>query len=631
NDTALDYPRELCIHELFEQQAAAAPEQIALRFGEQTLSYGELNSRANQVAHYLRAEHNIGPDSLVGLCVERSLEMVIGIWGILKAGGAYVPLDPNYPQSRLAYLVEDARLDVVLSQQNVAEGITLGYANVVLLDTPESHNHDIFSAYPAHNLTRAETGVSAQSLAYLIYTSGSTGKPKGVMIEHGNTVAMLQWAKQAYSDVELGKVLASTSLNFDLSIYELFLPLCFGYQSVIVQNAMTLAEQQLDISMINTVPSAMKALLEVGAVPEGVKVINLAGEPLTAQQVNQILEACPGVAVCNLYGPSEDTTYSTAARFTTALDQVPDIGRVIANSQAYVLGSAQELLPTGSVGELYLGGAGVARGYLNRPELTAERFIDNPYYEAEGVNNSKRLYRTGDLVRYREDGHFEFIGRIDDQVKIRGFRIELGEIEHRLNTHPDVATSLVMAREHSDGGHYLVAYLQPCLTCETREEVDNVTRQQAWLSDVKSALEGDLPAHMIPGQFVLIDEWPLTPNGKIDKKALPAPQGMLAGQEYIAPQSETEHALVAIWAELLDLNKEQISTSANFFELGGHSLYLIKLAGAIKTQFEIELTLREIYDAAELAVLSKVIESKQAQKYLEDKKANESVMMSGTL
>ncbi|RZM81335.1 hypothetical protein C3B51_09160 [Pseudoalteromonas rubra] len=627
NDTELDYPRELCIHELFEQQAAATPEQIALRFGEQTLSYGELNSRANQLAHYLRAEHNIGPDSLVGLCVERSLEMVIGIWGILKAGGAYVPLDPNYPQSRLAYLIEDAGLNVVLSQQNVADKVSLGYANVVLLDAPESHNHDIISAYPAHNLTRAETGVCAQSLAYLIYTSGSTGKPKGVMIEHGNTVAMLQWAKQAYSDVELDKVLASTSLNFDLSIYELFLPLCFGYQSVIVQNAMALAEQQLDISMINTVPSAMKALLEVGAVPSGVKVINLAGEPLTAQQVNQILEACPGVAVCNLYGPSEDTTYSTAARFTTALNQVPDIGRVIANSQAYVLGSAQELLPTGSVGELYLGGAGVARGYLNRPELTAERFIDNPYYEATGVNNSKRLYRTGDLVRYREDGRLEFIGRIDDQVKIRGFRIELGEIEHRLNAHPDVVTSLVMAREHSDGGHYLVAYLQPCLTCETNDE----TRQQAWLVDVKNALEGDLPAHMIPGQFVLIEEWPLTPNGKIDKKALPAPQGMLAGQEYIAPQSETEHALVAIWAELLDLNSEQISTSANFFELGGHSLYLIKLAGAIKTQFEIELTLREIFDAAELAVLSQVIESKLAQKYLEDKKANESVMMSGTL
>ncbi|WP_162197954.1 non-ribosomal peptide synthetase [Pseudoalteromonas rubra] len=627
NDTALEYPRELCIHELFEQQAAATPEQIALRFGEQTLSYGELNARANQLAHYLRAEHNIGPDALVGLCVERSLEMIIGIWGILKAGGAYVPLDPNYPQSRLAYLIEDASLNVVISQQNVAQKVSLGYANVVLLDAPESHNHDIISAYPAHDLTRAETGVCAQSLAYLIYTSGSTGKPKGVMIEHGNTVAMLQWAKQAYSDVELDKVLASTSLNFDLSIYELFLPLCFGYQSVIVQNAMALAEQQLDISMINTVPSAMKALLEVGAVPPGVKVINLAGEPLTAQQVNQILEACPGVAVCNLYGPSEDTTYSTAARFTSALSQVPDIGRVIANSQAYVLGGAQELLPTGSVGELYLGGAGIARGYLNRPELTADRFIDNPYYDAAGVNNSKRLYRTGDLVRYREDGRIEFIGRIDDQVKIRGFRIELGEIEHRLNAHPDVVTSLVMAREHSDGGHYLVAYLQPCLTCETNDE----TRQQAWLVDVKNALEGDLPAHMIPGQFVLIDEWPLTPNGKIDKKALPAPQGMLAGQEYIAPQSETEHALVAIWAELLDLNSEQISTSANFFELGGHSLYLIKLAGAIKTQFEIELTLREIFDAAELAVLSQVIESKLAQKYLEDKKANESVMMSGTL
>ncbi|MDP4985826.1 non-ribosomal peptide synthetase, partial [Pseudoalteromonas tunicata] len=552
----------------------------------------------------------------------------IGIWGILKAGGAYVPLDPDYPQARLAYLIEDAALSVVLTQYDVSKRINLGQSSTVLLDGLIDKSDSQFLQYPEYDLSTEETGVCESNLAYLIYTSGSTGNPKGVMIEHRNTVAMLQWAKQAYCDLELDRVLASTSLNFDLSVYELFLPLCFGYQSVIVKNALALTEQKLHISMINTVPSAMKALLEVNAIPRGVKVINLAGEPLTAQLVNQILEALPGVAVCNLYGPSEDTTYSTYARFNEPLTSVPDIGRLISNSQGYILGGAQELLPLGSVGELYIGGAGLARGYLNRPDLTIERFIDNPYFEPNTVNSSPRIYRTGDLVRYREDGRIEFIGRIDHQVKIRGFRIELGEIEHRLNSLQDIVTSQVIPCTQTDGTQYLVAYIEPCLTCET---IWSEERQQDWLADVKAALVVVLPSYMVPSLFVIMNKWPLTPNGKIDKKALPAPTVLSAGQQYVAPETEIEQTLALIWSSLLGLEAEQISATANFFELGGHSLYLIKLSGNIKATFDIELSLREIFEAPELALLSQVIESKKAQKYLITKKANESVIMSGTL
>ncbi|MBE0358005.1 non-ribosomal peptide synthetase [Pseudoalteromonas aliena] len=603
NDNKVSYANDLCIHELFEIQAAANPERIALHFAGQSLTYKALNIKANQLAHYLRFEHNIGPERAVGLCVERSLEMVIAMMAILKAGGAYVPLDPDYPEARLAYLIDDASLSVVLSQREVMAKVTLPEANMVMLDGLIGLSDSKYSCYSQSNLSRDESGVNETNLAYLIYTSGSTGNPKGVMIEHRNTVAMLHWAKQAFNDFELEKVLASTSLNFDLSVFEIFLPLCFGYQSVIVKNALALTEQKLDISMINTVPSAMKALLEANALPDSLKVVNLAGEPLTAQQVNLIFDILPGVAVCNLYGPSEDTTYSTYARFTSHLNRVPDIGKVITNSQAYILGFTQERLPIGSIGELYLGGAGVARGYLNRHELTSDSFINNPYYKEKGVNNSPRLYRTGDLVRYCDNGCLEFIGRMDDQVKLRGFRIELGEIEHRLNQLTEITTSLVVTRTLLSGGQQLVAYIQPCLTYETTIDEEN---EYLFLVKIKQTISANIPSHMVPNQFVLMAQWPLTPNGKIDKKLLPAPNSDLSTQEYIAPENEVELLLTLLWAELLELKSEKISTTANFFELGGHSLLIMQLISKLQ-QHNLMCSAQRLFQAESLAMMAEEI------------------------
>ncbi|TMP30778.1 non-ribosomal peptide synthetase [Pseudoalteromonas rubra] len=604
NDNAIEYPQQRCIHELFEAQAEQTPERIAVQCGDVAVSYGELNARANQLAHYLRFEHHIAPDCPVGICLERGVEMIIAMLAILKAGGAYVPLDPAYPEERLAYLIEDASLKVVLTQQTLTGTVSLPGTQRVMLDDLIAQPGCAFSHYSTANIGRCESGVTEQHLAYLIYTSGSTGKPKGVMIEHRNTVAMLYWARAAFNDQALRRVLASTSLNFDLSVYEIFLPLSFGFEVVVVKNALALADQPLDISLINTVPSAMKALLDVGALPASLTTVNLAGEPLTAQQVNQIFAALPEAEVCNLYGPSEDTTYSTCARFSTLLESVPDIGYVIANSQAYVLGDAMERLPIGCVGELYLGGAGVACGYLNRPELTEERFIANPYYEAYSTDCSPRLYRTGDLVRYRQDGRLEFIGRSDDQVKIRGFRIELGEIEHRLNQLEDVALSQVLARTLADGQQQLVAYVQPCITCETTQDE---TQQAAWISDIKLRLGQQLPAHMVPGLFVVMPQWPLTPNGKIDKKALPAPDALQqSSAQYVAPETELAQLLASLWADLLGLEQDKISATANFFELGGHSLLIMQLLAKLQ-QHNLSCSAQQLFQAVDLAAMAEVI------------------------
>ncbi|QTL37768.1 non-ribosomal peptide synthetase [Pseudoalteromonas viridis] len=605
NDNALAYPQALCIHELFEERAAQHPERNAVHHGATTLSYGELNARANQLAHYLRYEHHVGPDCPVGVCLERGTDMIVAMLAILKAGGAYVPLDPAYPPERLAYLIEDASLSVVLTQQSVTSTVALPGTQAVMLDELAATG-SAFSRYSSANISRNESGVTEQHLAYLIYTSGSTGQPKGVMIEHRNTVAMLYWARAAFNDEALRRVLASTSLNFDLSVFEIFLPLSFGFEVVVVKNALALADEALDISLINTVPSAMKALLDVGALPQSLTTVNLAGEPLTAQQVNQIFAALPQVEVCNLYGPSEDTTYSTCARFSGELASVPDIGQVIANSQAYVLGNALERLPVGCVGELYLGGAGIARGYLNRPDLTEERFIANPYYQASAHDNSPRLYRTGDLVRYRADGRLEFIGRSDDQVKIRGFRIELGEIEHRLNQLDDIALSQVLARTLNDGQQQLVAYVQPCLTCETAQDE---TQQADWIAEIKTRLGQQLPAHMVPGLFVVMPQWPLTPNGKIDKKALPAPDALQqSSAQYVAPETERARLLAGLWAELLGLEQDKISATANFFELGGHSLLIMQLLAKLQ-QHQLSSSAQQLFQAKDLAAMAAVIDN----------------------
>ncbi|NDK98576.1 non-ribosomal peptide synthetase [Photorhabdus bodei] len=619
NDTYVEYPKNQCIHELFEQQAEENPDNIALECGDRQLTYRQLNEKSNQLAHYLLERHAIEPDTLVGLCVARSLEMVIGILAILKAGGAYVPLDPRYPQERLGYMLEDAQLEVVLIQSHLEQVLSGFNGHRVILDNLGCVSGQISTAYrhyPITNLDKHSLALTAGHLAYVIYTSGSTGKPKGVMIEHSNTIAMLSWARSQYTKEDIACVLMSTSLNFDLSIFELFLPLVSGTRACIVEDILVL-HQGIDrkVTLINTVPSAMNSLVEQNAIPRGTRVINLAGEALSANLVDAIYKKNQGVTVYNLYGPSEDTTYSTWAKLDSPVHTTPAIGRIISNSQAYILDKEQQLVPYGSTGELYIGGAGLARGYLNRPELTKERFVANPLHDLTNINSSERLYRTGDLVRYLSDGNLEFVGRIDDQVKIRGFRIELGEIEYQLNQQAGVNSSLVLVKTTLTGDKQLVAYIKQVSDKLTNERARAEEWQQAqtqFIQGIKSALAKSLPDYMIPSVMVVVEEWPLTPNGKVDRKRLPEPNTEHdKSDNFIEPVGETEISLAAIWQRVL--NVKQISRNDNFFELGGHSLLAIKLVTEINAAFVIELGAMQVFQTPLLHELAELICNQQLQ------------------
>ncbi|MCF2907163.1 amino acid adenylation domain-containing protein [Pseudoalteromonas sp. DL2-H2.2] len=593
NDTALDYPRELCIHELFEQQAAAAPEQVALCFGEQTLSYGELNRRANQLAHYLRAEHNIGPDSLVGLCVERSLEMVIGIWGILKAGGAYVPLDPELPPARLSYLVEDASAAVVLSTAVVAERVSLGEASVTRLDEFD------FSAYPDTNIAVSDISLNAGNLAYTIYTSGSTGLPKGVLVEHQALHNRIDWMDNEYGCGPDDIILQKTPYSFDVSVWEFVWPMLKGAQLVIAKPGGHKEPEYLSelivaagITKLHFVPSMLGVMLEHGDLARCTSIdqVFCSGEALQISHVEQFRASLPSAQLHNLYGPTEaaiDVSYWDCSQPHGS--SVP-IGKPIQNIQLVILDESLNLLPQGACGELHIGGEGLARGYHNRPELTAERFIDNPFKE---ILPSSRLYKTGDLVRFRDDGCIEYMGRMDHQVKIRGLRIELGEIEYHIGEHYEVDSALVMALSDAQGNQRLVAYVKP-LT----EQSD-----QTLIESIVTELSQSLAQYMIPASFVLIDEWPQTPNGKIDRKALPAPDQADLSHDYVPPQSDTERTLAAIWADVLNLPVEQVSRDANFFALGGHSLLVMQLLSRVK-QLGYQCQAQALFKAGSLSAMA---------------------------
>jgi len=444
-----DHLKGGAIHQLFESQVERTPDAVAVVFEGQQLTYRELNVKANQLAHYLRSI-GVRPEVLVGICVERSFDMIVGILGILKAGGAYVPLDPTYPHERLAFMLEDSSVPVLLTQAQLVKSLPKHQARIVCLDT----DWEIIERQSEANLI---SEVKLDNLAYVIYTSGSTGKPKGVAIEHRNAVALLDWAKQVFNPDDLAGVLASTSICFDLSVFELFVPLSWGGKVILAENALHLPalSAALDVTLINTVPSAIAELLRMDGIPSSVRTVNLAGEPLPNKLVQQVYEHNTVQKVFNLYGPSEDTTYSTYTLVKKGGNEPPPIGRPIANTQVYILDAQKQLVPIGVPGELYIGGAGLARGYLNRPELTADRFIPNPFSNESG----SRLYKTGDLARYLPDGNIEFLGRIDHQVKIRGFRIELGEIEASLQQHPDVRQAVAIAREDVPGDKRLVAYI----------------------------------------------------------------------------------------------------------------------------------------------------------------------------
>jgi amino acid adenylation domain-containing protein/FkbH-like protein len=590
NATEREYPRDASLAQLFETQVRRSPGVIALVDGTERISYAELNGRANQVAHHLRLL-GVGPGKLVGICVKRSWRMLAGILGVLKVGAAYVPLDPAYPKDRLAFILEDTKAPVLLTEQALRGLPVPEETSVFCLD----------SDWPEIQLQSREnifSGVKSSDLAYVIYTSGSTGKPKGVAIEHRNAVALVCWARDVFTREELAGVLASTSMCFDLSIFEMFVPLSWGGTVILAENALALPglPARAEVTLINTVPSAIRELLRVKGVPPTVRIVNLAGEPLITPLVNQIYGETNVQKVYDLYGPSETTTYST---FTLRKAEEPaTIGRPLANEQVYLLDKNLRPVPMGIPGEIYIGGDGVAREYLNRPELTAEKFVKNPLANLPVCPpNGGRLYKTGDLARWRADGNLEFLGRIDHQVKIRGFRIELGEIESVLRKHPALRESVVIVREDRPGDKRLAAYV----VRKPEVQVDS--------AELRRFAREALPEYMVPPAFVFLDALPLTPNGKVDRKALPAPEQerLSPSTEFAEPGSLVEEELAAIWREVLGV--ERVSARDNFFELGGHSLLAIQVISRVREKLKVEMPLFSLFDAPTIQQLARGLDS----------------------
>ena len=585
NETAAEFAAK-SIPELFEAQVERTPDDVALVFETQQLTYRELNNRANQLAHYLK-RCGVGPELLVGVCVQRSLEMVVALLGIMKAGAAYVPLDPAYPIERLRFILENAEARLLLTQESLLTLVPESQAEVISLDSEWLEVSKQSEKNPA-------TKPAPENLAYVIYTSGSTGKPKGVAIEHRSAAALISWARGVFSREQLDGVLASTSICFDLSVFELFVTLSCGGKVILAQDVLQLVNLPAanDVKLINTVPSAMVELLRLGPLPKNVQTVNLAGEPLPSSLVEKIYEQPQVKRVFDLYGPSEDTTYSTFALRRSR--GTATIGRPITNTRVYLLDSRLQPVPIGVPGELYIGGAGLARGYLRRPELTASVFVHDPFSADSGA----RLYKTGDLARYLEDGNIEYLGRIDNQVKLRGFRIELGEIEAVLKEHPLVSESVVLVREDEADDRRLVAYV-----VSNRDALESESLE----ADLKSLLVKQLPEYMRPSTFIFLDAIPLTPNGKIDRSALPRPdasQRKLKGI-YVAPRNQIEEELTGIWAAVL--RRETVGIEDNFFELGGHSLLATQVISRIREHLKVELPLRKMFESPTVAALAPVV------------------------
>ncbi|WP_445234379.1 non-ribosomal peptide synthetase, partial [Duganella rhizosphaerae] len=517
---------------------------------------------------------------------------------ILKAGAAYVPVDPAYPADRIAHMLADSAPVAVLTQQSLRQASArlrteAAAPQLVCIDDPA-----IGAAGPAHNPTPHALGLRACHLAYLIYTSGSTGLPKGVMIEHRNACNMVAWARDHFTPAQLARTLFCTSINFDLAVYEMFVPLSAGGTLVIARDIL---DETLDldgVTHINTVPSTIATLAGRGRIPASVRSINLAGEALKRELVETLFATTEVEQVANLYGPSETTTYSTWIGMQRQHGFQPYIGRPLANTQIYLLDSRLAPVPLGVAGELYIGGAGVARGYLNRPELTAERFIADPF----SADPHARLYKTGDLGRYAADGNIEYLGRNDFQVKLRGFRIELGEIETALVACAGVREAVVAAREDHPGDQRLVAYL--------------LAHDGAMLdaAGLRAALAATLPGYMVPAAFVTLAAYPRTPNGKLDRMALPAPDhSAVATRTYAAPQGPDETVLAAIWGELLGL--ERIGRHDHFFELGGHSLLALQLMSRIREQCQVAIPLRALFDAPVFHQFSAMVTAAQIARF----------------
>jgi amino acid adenylation domain-containing protein len=554
NDTRVEYRRDDGIHQLFESQAERSPEAVAVVFEDDQLTYGELEHRANQLAHHLQAL-GVGPDTLVGIYMERSVEMMVGLLGVLKAGGAYVPLDPAFPQERLAFMLADSQAPVLLTQQRLLAVLPESEARVLCLDTD-------WPAIGRESEDRPVSAVKPTDLAYVIYTSGSTGKPKGVQISHRAGVNFLNSMGRQPGLTQQDVLLAVTTLSFDIALLELFLPIIVGARVVIVSSEVAADGYQLQERMarcgatvMQATPATWRLLLETDWPGSQQLKVLCGGEGLPRELANQLLERVG--SLWNMYGPTETTVWSTVHAVESGVGPIL-IGRPIDNTEIYILDSRLQPVPIGVPGELYIGGDGLARGYFNRPNLTTEKFIAHPFSEEPQA----RIYNTGDMASYLPDGTIECLGRMDHQVKIRGFRIELGEIEAVLGQHPGIEESVVIVREDVPGDKQLVGYL-----IANQEPVPTV-------GELRSFLKQKLPDYMVPSTFVEIEALPLTPNRKVDRRALPAP--------------DVVHD--------------------NFFELGGHSLLATRVVAQIQQEFEVDLKLMDFFKLPTIAELGKGIE-----------------------
>ncbi len=600
NVTKRNYPKNKCLHQLFEAQAEKTPDAVAVVYEDQQLTYRELNARANRLARYLQ-QLGVGPDVLVGLCVERSLELVIGILGILKAGGAYVPLDPAYPKERLEFMLGDSQVTVLLTQKHLISDLPLHQASVVVLDS-DNFNADCQTSREQTNLS---SSVNPENLAYVIYTSGSTGKPKGALVTHYNVVRLLQstddWFHFNQSDVWT----LFHSYAFDFTVWEIWGALLYGGRLVVVPHSVTRSPEEFaalirehQVTVLNQTPSAFYQLmpnLVSTTAPEQLtlRYVIFGGEALHLHNLQRWFDhyGDQKPQLVNMYGITETTVHVTYRPITQEdLDSGAGsvIGTPIPDLKIYVLNAQQELQPIGVPGEIYIGGAGLARGYLQRHELTAERFIADPFSN----DPQAKLYRSGDIARWLAHGELEYLGRIDDQVKIRGFRIELGEIEAVLNQHPLVHESVAVAREDTPGDKRLVAYIVP-----NREPAPAIR-------ELRSLLKEKLPSYMVPSAYVLLNSLPLTLNGKVDRRALPDP-GRTEQQEYneyVAPRDETERVLCRVWSEVLGVHR--VGLDDDFFAIGGHSLLAAKLFARLDEEFGRSLSLGVLFTAPTVRLLA---------------------------
>lgn len=600
NATHAAYPSHSCIHQLIEAQVERTPHAAAVVSEGESLTYGELNNRANRLAHYLR-DLGVGPDTRVAICLERSLDLMVGLLGVLKAGGAYVPLDPSYPGERLRYMLEDSEPVALLTQGSLAGSFGELREDMPVIDL--AADAPTWANRPETNPDGADMGLSPDHLAYVMYTSGSTGRPKGVMVEHRSVVNRIVWMQEQYAIDPGEAMLQKTTVSFDVSVWEFFWPVMVGARLMMARpeghrdpGYLIETIKRERITRVHFVPSMLQLFLDHpdAGTCSGLVLVACSGEALPAPLVDRFYQKLPGVGLCNWYGPTEGGEVTDWRCVPDEEEGSIPIGRPISNTSIYILDPLGEPVPVGVTGEIFIGGVALARGYQNLPELTAERFVPDPFSGEEGA----RLYRTGDLGRWRTDGAVEFLGRNDFQVKVRGFRIELGEIEAQLGEHPAVRAAAVLAREDTAGDQRLVAYY--------------VAAEPVEVEALRTHLAQRLPEYMIPVAFVDLDALPLTPSGKVDRKALPAPGGdAYRTRSYEAPQGDVEEALAGIWVEVL--RRDRVGVHDDFFDLGGHSLLATQVMSRVARDMGVDLPLRTLFESPTVAELAVRID---AQRYV---------------